>query len=843
MSRRTCTLAFVDIVGSTALWEVHRERFEPVLTKAMSVLRDSVAAYGGSVVKSLGDGLMLSFDNASEAILCSVGMHAGLAAVDWQGIIAEVTNLNVRIGLHAGEVLSALDEKGETDYLGPTVNRVARIQAAAHPRQTLASRTVVDLAPSPEGVDFVRLGTYYLPGAGEEVLFDVRTASSPTFKPPRVPRADREMLPASRVEWIGPEARLQELRHLVKAGRLVTLTGIGGSGKSSTALAAAQHLLLDFEEGVRWVDCEEADDLEGRIRRMVAPSLPDGTPLTEALKSSKLLLVLDGLPFEEASPQLVGLLLAACPGLRILATSRRPLELSRERVFEIPPMSEGEGLLLFGERAESVQPSFRIGEGNEADIAEVCRTVGGLPLAIELAASLVRNRTPREILNLLVDGIRALSRKGHDIPQRQRSMTAMLQTSFGTLNPSAQDLWCDLALLSGPFDRSEAKALSSSAPLDAGLEDLVAEGLLRTQTDQRTQKTLYSLSWCVREFGRDLLSEDLVRNHAARGCLIDLLVARLGQAEEAARSSREVDALYELRRRDADLGSAVAWTLSNAGAERISRLTLAVAGYWVRVGQSRQALEVARQGLEHSEGFPSLHAALLAIRCSACIDVLDWASAETAISDAEGVLDQIESVYDRARLQVRLDAMNALVCEGQGEIEKSRDLQKRSLSRAIDLGDRTSQAIALHNLGKLEMDSNGDLERARENLSEALRLRTEIGDVRGRAETLTNLGLLDFGAGQTASALTYHREALRAESELQNRFGMGRSLFNLAEVAEALGEETTAGDAYRGAEIIFRRLGSPYADLAATEASRLAGTQPSMVDVDDIVERLLALSS
>jgi class 3 adenylate cyclase len=336
------TYLFSDVEGSTRLWERHPEAMQGALARHDAILRAAVEDCGGTVVKTTGDGLMAVFGSVLDAITASLAAQEGLRDEPW----GETGPLRVRMGTHVGEA-----QTRGGDYYGTAVNRAARVMAAAHGGQILLSAPIAALVAGslPNDVHLRDLGTHRLKDlAGPEHLFQlVRPGLPDTFPPLATLDVRPNNLPTQTSAFLGREALLHDLREQldVAYARLVTLTGPGGTGKTRLALQAAAEQVDRFEDGVYFVDLSaerEADGAYAAIVRTVAIAGSGEDPPLEVLKRGlrerQLLLVLDN--FEQVADAATGLaeLLAHCPGVTALVTSRAALRVRGERLFPVPPL-------------------------------------------------------------------------------------------------------------------------------------------------------------------------------------------------------------------------------------------------------------------------------------------------------------------------------------------------------------------------------------------------------------------------------------------------------------------------------------------------------------------------
>ena len=501
------TFLFTDVEGSTRMWEQSPAAMREALARHDAILRSAIEGADGTVVKTTGDGLMAVFDGALDAVRASVAAQRALVAEPWPDQCA----IRVRMGIHTGEA-----ESRGGDYFGPAVNRTARIMAAGHGSQILVSESTAQIVDDqlPAGIQLRDLGERRLKDLGRpERLFQVGHPSLPAEFPPLVTLDLRpNNLPTETSAFVGREAELQVIRERLDDAdvRLLTLTGPGGTGKTRLAIRAAADQVDRFSDGVYLVDLVTATDADAVVALTAAAigmaETVDRPPLEELrrrLRGQRILLVLDN--FEQvtvAAPILVELL-ANCPNLKILVTSRQALRIRGEHVISVPPltlpstaartttaseMNQFEAIQLFVERARAVRSDFRLTDDNAAAVTEICRRLDGLPLAIELATARLNLFSPEALRDRLAGSIKALGSGPRDLPARQQTLRATIEWSYQLLSPSEQRLFEMLSAFAGcSVEAVEAVAAglddAAGAPLDAldGLGSLLDKSLISSR--------------------------------------------------------------------------------------------------------------------------------------------------------------------------------------------------------------------------------------------------------------------------------------------------------------------------------------------------------------------------
>jgi class 3 adenylate cyclase len=474
----TVTLLFTDIEGSTQLLEWLGERYVEVLGEHRALLRAAFAAFEGHVVGVEGDAFFVAFAKARDAVAAAVAGQRALAGHGWpEGAVPRV-----RMGIHTGEPIVVAG-----DYAGLDVHRAARICSAGHGQQILLSQTSRELLGEgpPSGVGLRDLGEHQLKDFPRpQRLYQLIIPGLPVdFPPLHTVSAHPTNLPAPLTSFVGRQGELAEACRLLRREqvRLLTLTGPGGIGKTRLALQVAAELVEAFPDGVFVVALAPVSD-PGLVVPTIAHTLAvreaAGRSLLESLVwhlgDRRLLLVLDNFEQVLSAAPVIAELLGACRQLKVLMTSRAALHVSGEQEYAVPPLSlpdvrqadasedlvSSEAVALFVERARAVDPGFAVTEGNAAALADLCRRLDGLPLAIELAAARSKLLSPQALVSRLERRFELLQGGPRDLPVRQQTLRATIDWSYDLLEVGEQSLFARLAVFAGGFTLEAAEAVS-----------------------------------------------------------------------------------------------------------------------------------------------------------------------------------------------------------------------------------------------------------------------------------------------------------------------------------------------------------------------------------------------
>jgi predicted ATPase/class 3 adenylate cyclase len=464
-----------DVVGSTALWETHGDDMRSSLLLHDQIVHTAMEAAGGRVFKHTGDGMIAVFDEADPAADAALAAVEALADANW----GPTGPLAIRVAVHAGEVTPRGD-----DFFGPPLNKLARINAAGSGGQVLMSDAVRHLLRTPTGRD---LGEHQLKDLGEPVhLWQLDNGHHTTL---RTLVTTRHNLPRQNSAFISRERELKELTDLVEQNRLVTMTGVGGCGKTRLAIEVAATLADNFDGGVWFVDLStERTDERVAIRTLDALGVSanqDGSEtdtvelVRQATNGQRTLMIVDNCEhLIDATADLVDELLTRLDSITVLATSREALSVDGERVWRIPSLTVG-SVELFLARSQS-SGADDINE-HLSVVEEICSSLDHIPLAIELAAAQTAFMSVPELAQHLEDRFALLGGSRRARRQRQQTLTTMMEWSWDLLSEAEARLLSEISVLRSPFSLDGIVGVSSEpstpAVMDA-LRGLVAQSLV-----------------------------------------------------------------------------------------------------------------------------------------------------------------------------------------------------------------------------------------------------------------------------------------------------------------------------------------------------------------------------
>ena len=834
----TVTLLFADVEGSTRLVHSLGEGYGPVRARMRELVRATASAQGGHEVDWAGDGVFLAFPRARDAVVAAAELQQALAAEPWPADAA----VRFRIGIHAGE--PQVEEDG---YVGLDVHIAARICATGHGGQVLVSRTVRDLVGDdrPAGVSFRPLGSHRLKDVpSPEQLFQLIAPGLLEAFPP-LQTLGGATLPALHHRLVGRRRDLTTTLSLLARSdvRLVTITGPGGAGKSRLALEAAG--LTAVERPVHLVGLAPVSDPElvpAAIARSLGVRESAGRPLAEsiadALSGTRALLYLDNLEHLAPAARHIAALLDRAADLDVLVTSRAPLRLSGEHVVPLDPLTVYDASTLFAELA--VARGIVLHEDTLPAVREICRRLDGLPLAIELVAARLAVLPPTQLLRALDEGLTLDMEGPVDLPERQRTLRATIDWSYGLLSESQRELHQTLAVFAGGCTLDDGRALAGTGPsFFADLEALVVGSLLRS--DVADGEVRLSMLETVREDAvARLVSQgrfdDLRRRHAER--FFDLAVA----AEAELAGPNQAAWLESLERELDNIRAALDWCLSSGRVEDALRAMSSLERFWRAHGHLAEARRWLSQGLAKADGLPAevraralwtaAHEAMMQSDYPAAVPALEEAlrlfrelrddrysvfalcelaralSSQDELDRAqragEEALSIAKGAADERAASAALDTL-AMIAGYRGQRGQAQALSERSLALRRSLGDPLLIAASANTLGLAAMRA-GDLDTAERAFDECLQLARELGEKVLTAAALCALGEIALSGDVLEIAAERLLDALALYRELEDERDCAECLHALGGVAAAQGRPLDAARLWGGADGLRQRL-------------------------------------
>ena len=885
----TVTFLMSDIEGSTRLFHRFGSDYVALLAEHRDLLRDAVARHRGAEVETEGDALLLAFGDAADAVAAALDGQRALAAHRWPA----GGDVRVRMGLHTG---AATPIGG--GYVALAVHQTARISAGAHGGQVLMSDATATAAGGrlPAGATVTPLGSFQLRGfpAPERLFQLVHPDLQSTFPAPRALGVVAHNLPFLRAGFVGREAERAALADLLSATGVLTVVGPGGVGKTRLAVQVGFDLMDDYADGAWMVELAPLTDpglVAGAVATAVGvveqPGRSTEDLLLEALAPRSMLLLLDNCEhLLDAVAGLVERLSQHCPHLVVLVTSREPLDIDGEAVWQLAPLptvdlsgnltadrvGAVEAAQLFAERAALVRPGFRLTDESAPSVARLVAHLDGMPLAIELAAAALVDRPLSAVVQGLSDRFALLSRGRRTAPGRHQTLRAALEWSLDLLSADERRVFARLAVFAGQGTLEAAAEVCSGAPVPAGSVPAAVRRLMRASLLQAAPDV--DGRWTMLESVRELAALELTAigdaDAAARhrrwfADRAETLGPDIGRTDRPA-------ALRELTADHDNVRHALDGAVAAGDAATGLRLCVAMGPFWLA-------------GMHWTEGIERLRAVLalptddddrLRARGLATVGQLllvrgDLAEADAMFTDARA---RAAAAHDDLALARALSGAGLIAFRGS-RLTESQELWELSLASAETAGDEHAVASALRSLAiaagsRGDQDTAGRLleraltsarrigdgqlirqllgasaemhmwlaeyQRAADEYGDALELATGIGDLSARPLLLAELGWIALLRGEVAIAAQLAGESVALAEEFVNRrvlahalrlhgealLRRGRADESRAALARALAVAQDFGAPAEIAGVLCSEAGQAFEHLHLDEARTLA---------------------
>jgi predicted ATPase/class 3 adenylate cyclase len=797
------TFVLTDIEGSTKMFRRLGDAYPPILDTHNELLREQWNAHGGAEVKTVGDAFIVAFASAADAMSASVAAQRAVADHRWP----PDAMVRIRIGVHAG---IAFPRDG--DYVALALHQAARVVGVANGGQVIASDDAVDAARESAAVRFEPIGAFRLRDFERPVRLAAVIGRDERLGEPvsvrAIPAEGHNLVPAL-TSFIGREADVGHIRRKLRPGMVLTIVGPGGMGKTRLAVEAGRRMAPDWPDGVWFVDLSTVTD-ERRVISAVAGAVgvaptngDDGLAAVLAhLECRQAVLLLDNCEHVlGATASLVDVVVTRCPSVGVLATSRVPLAFPAEEVWRIEPLSiSGESVRLFVERAQARLPDYAFSAEEEEIVAEICRRLDGMPLAIELAAARLAVLSPAEILAGLDRRFGLLRTTDRTAAPRLRSMQALLDWGQALLTAAEQAVFRRLSIFRTSFELGAAAATAGFDGVDG--DDVAAivwslsdQSLL--VVDRTAGHTRYRMLETVRAYSDDRLAQS-AEGAVARKRLGEYYLGRFpwdqltsgiwisGLALEADTLAPLIDSLLAEGQSDDALALArmlaVVRHVEGRLAFALDDLERAIA----RAQPSSSMLARAHAG-----------AVVIAARLGQTERAESHLRQERRLIEERGADDRwgrVSLARSEAEIAMRTNAIPALALAAQHLADE--------LDEPLSVRDRADvMATRGEVLGDL-----GDPEGVDE-LTEAVALNRVLGDGAGLAGVLSSLAEQELRRGDVVNAARHQREALHLAAELALPMPIACAYIIAARLAEPAGFVETALRLHGKADAMLEEIG------------------------------------
>jgi predicted ATPase/class 3 adenylate cyclase len=798
----TVSFLFTDIEASTRLLQQLGDAYGGLLDDHHRILQRAIEDAGGVRVSTDGDGVFGAFSRAGDAVTAAASAQLELKQKDWPSDV----EVRVRMGIHTGD-----GDIGPDGYRGLDVHRAARISAASSGGQVLVSDATRSLVESSlqKHLGLRDLGYHRLKDLNDpEHIFQLLIDGLQSAFPALTPLDDvRNNLPLQLTSFVGREAELDELKDLLEANRLITLTGVGGTGKTRMAYKVADGAKRQFPDGVWVAELARisdpnlvANELATEMGVRPQPGEAIARTLASVVQHQKVLIILDNCEhLLDASAELSSDLLHAGPKVKVIATSREALGVVGEVSYPVASLGLPKGEIaddedvlrfdaveLFAERAALIKPGFSVTERNVRAVVQICRRLDGVPLAIELAAARVRALSPKDIADHLDDRFRLLTGGSRTALPRQQTLEATVAWSYDHLTEPEQLVFGRLSVFSGGFTMETAALVCAGDGLEVfDVDDLVLglidKSMIVIEEDETGSR--YRLLETLRQYARDRLAErsdpdQLRRKHA------EVFVGLAERLDNSLRGPNQVVAVRQMGAEHDNLRIALTWAQDAGEPVLVLRLVAALGLFWDLAGHWTEGRAWMSQAPFEHEDLP------LDLRIEATLGGLTMVISD----DKEKGAELAEQVMDQAvRLDEPLHLGRALSAYGyaiawMGKTDESLEALERAVELCRDENDPWMLAHALLTLGNVVGRTQPD--RAVEAELEGLDIFRSLGDRLQVADALYLLGATTQ-EDNPDDAASWLEESLQLAREVGSPSREGHALLQLGMVKRSEGDDDT----------------------------------------------------
>ncbi|HEX4978510.1 MAG TPA: adenylate/guanylate cyclase domain-containing protein [Acidimicrobiales bacterium] len=817
------TFVFTDVEGSTRLLRRLGDRYGPLLDRHLELMDEAWERYGGWVVETTGDGVFVAFADAAAAVHACADAQRRLGAEPWP----EDAVLRARMGIHSG-----LAAPHDGSYRALAVHQAARVMSAAHGGQVILTDATEERISRLDGVALVPLGHFRVRDFDEPVRLHQLAGPglADTFPAVRAVPSDGHNLVAPPTSFRGREREMREVGDAIRPGGLLTVVGPGGVGKTRLSVEIGLRQAASWPDGTWLIDLSPLDDADLLASAVGAalgvPSRGDDrwAEVVEHLRSQQALIILDNCERHlEACARLADDLLRRCPGCAVLATSRAPLGAAAERLHRLEPLpvpsaeSPGPAVELFLDRVRAVRPGFEPAAGDDRVIADICRRLDGLPLALELAAARLSALSPVELRDGLRDRFAVLRSRNVALPERQRTLESLLDWSDRALAPAERGALRRLSVFGGGFSLPAAAAAIGTPDAPELVWSLVEKSLVAT--DLTANATRYRLLDSVREYAAARLAADGEAEPTARR-LARWYRDRIGGARRhdpswSSETGAELDNLRALvplvAPVEPELGQELAYVIARQ-LDSVQRFREAIAELERHVTMLQSATP---EGVSLRTTLADLH-----------LRVGEAAAAKLALADAEALFAAVGSLpsWD----EIALDRTRGDLACRTGDFFTALDSARQALRDELS---RPARARMLSQVGIAAL-SLGYLDDAWAAFEEQLAVAVELGDPVLEAPARSNLAEIALRRGDLVAAARHQRRSMGLGLELGAPVMVAFGLIVAARLLGARGGWADAVRLHAHADVVLERTGLVLYDEDRKASDELAARALASLGAD-----------
>jgi predicted ATPase/class 3 adenylate cyclase len=821
MPRGTVAFLFTDVEASSSLWERDGAAMMSALARHVSLVREAVAAHGGVLFKTVGDGTQSAFPTAAAAIGAALTAQRALLA---EPLPDKLGPLRACMAIHAGEA-----EPRGGDYLAAPLNRLSRLLGMARGGQILLTEAVEQLAQDglPTGGSLQELGEMRLRDINRaERVFVLAHPDLPRdIALPTASAQQTQHFPPALTPFLGREEQVSAIAELLAAPNvhLVTLTGPGGIGKTRLAIQVGERLASSFTGGAVFVDLSSLRD-----PGQVLPAIGRALGLREVntgslvqrihgfLGERETLLILDNFEHLLGSAAVVANLLGGSE-VELLVTSRAPLRVQGEHEYLVPTLrlpdrsqrsnaaalARNEAVALFVDRAKAVRPDFELTDAIAPIVADICARLDGLPLAIELAAARIKVLPPAALLSRLERRLPLLTGGRRDAPERQRTLRDTIAWSYDLLAPDECQLFRRLGVFVGGWTMEAAEVITNPAGnLDVlgGLTSLVEMSLVRL--DETASEPRFRMLETIREYAIDRLTEanedaPIRERHAA--FYLDFAES----AEPELVRGNQAAWLDRLANDGPNITGALGWLLAQNRIEEGLRLSVAMRFYWLRRAPFGEGSRWLTAFLERpAEGVPpSIQARAVAAAGSFNHWLGHLEETRRQYQEALDLFRDAGDLIGEARLLRNL----ASVAIDLGNFAEAESMLRESRAVADRSGNPRSVADVVGLCGTLAF-AREDYDQASALLEEASNQYRGLGDVASLMDATGDAGYMMALRGDAVAAARFFAESLSLAVDLEARDRISWALLGAGNLAAEKGDAAPAVRLFAAADAIRQSL-------------------------------------